>query len=240
MPIRSRPVSLSSLGSLRTVATLACALFLGAGAQAWALSDALPGYVPQQDQVEGGSEQIPLPEPSTADPSGEMPAGDAMRHDPDQPSPEILYDLDLLPEPVRRMRELIVEACRSGDLERLRPLIGTGQEATQLTLGALEGDPIDFLRDVSGDEEGQEILAILLEVLESGFVRLNAGTDEELFVWPYFFAVPLDDLTPAQRVELFTLVTAGDYQEMQSFGAYIFYRTAITPDGRWVYFVAGD
>jgi hypothetical protein len=41
-------------------------------------------------------------------------------------------------------------------------------------------------------------------------------------VWPYFFAVPLEELTAPQRVELFTLVTAGDYEEMKNFGAYIF------------------
>jgi hypothetical protein len=77
-------------------------------------------------------------------------------------------------------------------------------------------------------------------VLEAGFVRLYPGTDHESYVWPYFFAVPLEELTAPQRVELFTLVTAGDYEEMKNFGAYIFYRVAITPEGRWVFFVAGD
>jgi hypothetical protein len=52
--------------------------------------------------------------------------------------------------------------------------------------------------------------------------------------------VPLDRLTPPQRVELFKIVTAGDYEDMKSYGAYIFYRVGITPDGRWQFFVAGD
>ncbi|CAG0975228.1 MAG: hypothetical protein F9K19_22845 [Rhizobiaceae bacterium] len=160
--------------------------------------------------------------------------------DPNAPVPEIHYDLGALPEPVRRMRDLIVEAAKSGEIERLRPLVGTGDDTTQLALGGIDGDPIAFLEELSGDEGGQEILAILEEVLEAGYVHLDAGTSEELYVWPYFFAVPLERLTPPQRVELFKIVTAGDYEDMKSYGAYIFYRVGITPEGRWQFFVAGD
>lgn len=160
--------------------------------------------------------------------------------DPDAPIPEIQYDLAALPEPVRRMHGLIVEAAKSGDIEKLRPLIGMGDDTTQFALGGVDGDPIAFLGELSGDEGGQEILAILEEVLEAGYVHLDAGTAEELYVWPYFFAVPLEQLTPPQRVELFKIVTAGDYEDMKSYGAYIFYRVGITPEGRWQFFVAGD
>jgi hypothetical protein len=61
-----------------------------------------------------------------------------------------------------------------------------------------------------------------------------------MYVWPYFFAVPLDALTGRQRVELFKIVTAGDYEDMKNYGAYIFYRAGISPEGRWLFFVAGD
>ncbi len=160
--------------------------------------------------------------------------------DPNAPIPEIRYDLGILPEPVRRMHGLIVEAAKSGDMERLRPLIGMGDEATLFALGGIDGDPLTFLKELSGDEGGHEILAILEEVLEAGYVHLDEGTPEELYVWPYFFAVPLERLTPPQRVELFKIVTAGDYDDMTSYGAYIFYRVGISPDGRWQFFVAGD
>jgi len=59
-------------------------------------------------------------------------------------------------------------------------------------------------------------------------------------VWPYFQAMQLDKLTPEQRVELFRLVTAFDFREMQKFGSYNFFRAGISPDGRWQFFVAGD
>ena len=153
---------------------------------------------------------------------------------------EISHDVDALPAPVARMRSLIMEAARSGDLENLRPLIGRGAETTQLAFGDISEDPISYLRSISGDAEGHETLAILLEVLEAGYVRLDAGLPTELYVWPYFVALRLDTLTPVQRVELFKLVTAGDYEDMLSFGAYIFFRVGITPEGRWLFFVAGD
>mgnify|MGYP007032569780 FL=1 len=183
---------------------------------------------------------VPLPDPVVIprDPEGATPAEAA--EDDDEPVPDVLYDLSLLPEPVRRMRDLIVEACLSGDIERLRPLVSTGENATQLSFGDVAGDPVAFLRELSGDEEGHEILAILYEVLTAGYVRMGEGTPQEMYVWPYFFAVPLDALTAPQRVELFKIVTAGDYEDMKNYGAYIFYRTGISPEGRWLFFVAGD
>ncbi|MAW87776.1 MAG: hypothetical protein CMJ42_14745 [Phyllobacteriaceae bacterium] len=181
----------------------------------------------------------PQPEPDGADEPGD-PAGGETAKPRDIPMPEILRDISALPEPVQRMRELIMEAARTGEVERLRPLQGTGENMTSLSFGGIESDPIAFLRGTSGDGQGQEILAILLEVLEAGFVRMDPGTDHELYVWPYFYAAPLDKLSPPQKVELFKLVTAGDYEDMQAFGAYIFYRAGITPEGRWIFFVAGD
>lgn len=154
--------------------------------------------------------------------------------------PPILRDLALLPFPARRMHELILEAARTGDVEKLRPYIGYGNDTTMLSLGGIEDDPISFLKTLSGDSEGHEVLAILIEILESGFVHLDEGTEQELFVWPYFFAQPIDKLTPKQRVELFRIITYGDFEDMKSFGAYIFYRVGITPKGRWRFFVAGD
>ncbi len=162
------------------------------------------------------------------------------RIDPDAPLPEVMYDLSKLPEPVRRMHDLIVEACKSGDIEKLRPLIGNGNSGTQLSLTEVEGDAVTFLKGLSGDADGQEILAILEEVLDAGYVHLDAGKPQELYVWPYFFALPLDKLDAKQRVELFKIVTAGDYDDMKQFGAYIFYRVGITPAGHWAFFVAGD
>lgn len=207
------------------------------------------------DDVSPPGGAIPMPGPMGTPPStGQQPAApDAAkpdspadggsnrpRVDPEAPLPEVVYDLDKLPEPVRRMHDLIIEACKSGDIEKLRPLIGKGDSMTQLSLADIDGDAIAFLKGLSGDPDGQEILAILEEVLGAGYVHVDAGTPQELYVWPYFFALPLDKLDAKQRVELFKIVTAGDFDDMKQFGAYIFYRVGITPAGQWTFFVAGD
>ena len=154
--------------------------------------------------------------------------------------PTIERDVSKLPSPVREPRERILAAVETGDVEKLRPVVGTGEDATSLSIGGNEADPIDFLKEISGDGNGVEILAILKEVLETGYVHMDQGTDFELYVWPYFFAYPLDKLTGPQRVELFTIMTAGEVLDSEEFGSYIFYRVGIAPDGRWAFFVSGD
>jgi hypothetical protein len=184
-----------------------------------------------------------IPPPAPAAPPDQPPdtlKGHAQQPDQIEGSLQPQFDLATLPFPARRMRELLLEAAQSGDIEKLRPYIGESDDATMLSFGGVEGDPIDFLKSLSGDGEGYEILAILQDVLQSGFVHFDPGTENDLYVWPYFYGLPLDKLTPAQRVELYRLVTHGDYEDMKSFGAYNFYRIGITPQGRWRFFVAGD
>ena len=156
-----------------------------------------------------------------------------------EPAPEILRDEAVLPEPVRAMRRQLIEAARSGDIEALRGLMTAQPQPPAVSFGD-PGDPIEYLKALSSDAEGREILAILLEVLESGFVRVQPGTPDELYVWPYFAEHALDSLTPPQLVELFTLLTAADYEDMRSYGAYTFFRVGIAPNGRWLFFLAGD
>jgi hypothetical protein len=160
--------------------------------------------------------------------------------DPDAPLPAIEYDLTKLPEAVKTMHDKLVEAAKSGNAENLRALIGTGEETTQFSLDGTTEDPLKYLLSLSGDEGGQEILAILLEILDAGYVHLDVGTPQELYVWPYFFAIPLEKLDVKQKVELFKIVTSGDVDDMKSFGAYLFYRAGISPDGRWRFFLAGE
>ena len=160
--------------------------------------------------------------------------------DEEYPTPEIITDLSEVPFPVRKMRELILKAAKSGDIEKLRPYLGYGDDVTMLSLGGFEEDPIEFLKSLSGDKEGHEILAIMTEILEAPFVKIEEQAGNAVYVWPYFYSYPFDELTPEQRVHLFRIITYGDYEEMLSFGSYIFYRLGITPQGRWRFFVAGD
>jgi hypothetical protein len=185
-----------------------------------------------------GADEPDATDPNAAGPQGADPARPNV--DPNAPVPAVEYDLSKLPAPVRELHDKLVAAAKAGQIEAVRPMLKTGEDPTQLSLAGTDNDPITFLKSLSGDEGGQEILAILLEVLEAGYVHLDAGKPEELYVWPYFFAVPLDKLTDMQRVELFKLVTSGDYEDMKSYGAYIFYRVGISPDGKWQFFLAGE
>lgn len=152
---------------------------------------------------------------------------------------DIMTDVSLLPSAVQRTRQRILDAARSGDPEALRPLIESFEEPPMVQFDG-QTDAIRDLVAASGDPEGREILAILIEILQAGFVHLDPGTRNEVYVWPYFAHMALDNLSPEQMVELFTIVTAYDLEEMRNFGAYNFYRAGIAPDGQWVYFVAGD
>lgn len=182
---------------------------------------------------------VPAPGPIINKPAGQGSDTTPGAQDSSKPV-DVLYDISKVPEPVRHMREQIVEAAASGDLERLRPLLGTGASQTQVTVGEPTDDPIAALKDLSGDPDGDEILAIILDIVSTGFVHVGQGTSEDMYVWPYFAEKDLKTLTPPERVELLRIVTAGDLADMQEFGGYNFYRIGITADGKWKFFTAGD
>lgn len=200
---------------------------------------------PSETPPASGQDAWPQPE------SGEPGLNEAPSFEDDQPAPApsspseaeplpISYGDENLPTPVRDLRAKLIEIARAGEIEALRPYLETGAEPTGLAVQPVEGDPIAFLKQTSGDGEGVEILAILLEVLLAGHVLVGEGTEEAIHVWPYFTQVPLDRLTKPQMVELFEIVTAGDYAYMVENGAYDFYRVGISPGGRLEFFLTGD
>ncbi|WP_064706771.1 hypothetical protein [Rhizobium bangladeshense] len=192
-----------------------------------------------QNQPQGTTPGVPMADPLVNSQNGQGVDKTPGAQDASKPV-EVIYDISKAPEPVRKMRQQIVEAAASGDLERLRPLIGTGSDQTQVTVGEATDDPISTLKDLSGDPDGNEILAIMLDIMSTGFVHVGQGTAEDMYVWPYFAEKDLKSLTPPERVELLRIVTAGDFADMQEFGGYNFYRLGITPDGKWKFFTAGD
>jgi len=178
-----------------------------------------------------------VPDGKTLQPDTEPTGDTASAPSPDRP--QVLYSTDYLPKPVARMHSQLKEAALNGDLGRLRMVLESNEMPPTLSFGET-GDPIEFLKESSGDGEGYEILAILADILDAGFLHVDAGTPQEMYVWPYFARYPMDGLTPDQKVELYRIVTAGDFAEMQTFGAWNFYRLGIGPDGTLHYFVAGD
>jgi len=103
-----------------------------------------------------------------------------------------------------------------------------------------ESDPVAFWKSNYPDSDGVEVLSILVTILQTGFTHVDKGTPQEMYLWPYFTRMPVKNLTPEQKVELFRIITGSDYKDMLDFGAYSFYRLGIGPDGVWHFFVAGD
>jgi hypothetical protein len=192
-----------------------------------------------------GARSEPLKSPPTAPPLlvQQAPAADDKRTGhvislaPSSPVAEIITDLSRLPPPVARTRARILAAARSGQLQQLADLMN---ETTPIFSFTDDKDPVAFWKAVYPDSDGVEALSILITILETGFVQVDAGTPHEMYVWPYFVRMSLPALTPAQKVELFRIVTGADYKDMLAFGVYAFYRLGIGPDGTWQFFVAGD
>jgi hypothetical protein len=152
--------------------------------------------------------------------------------------PEIITDLSLLPEPVARMRARILAAARSGRLDQVAALMNTTPLKPVFSFKD-DKDPTIYWRSNFPESGGVEVLATLISILETGFVHVDEGTPQEVYVWPYFARVPLKGLSSEQKVELFRLVTGSDYRGMVDFGAYNFYRLGIGSDGAWHFFVTG-
>lgn len=227
--------------------TLSLIAYAAPAFQAHALS-ALQG-IPGSGEPAGAAAEKPAEEPAPGLPSPDplvkpAPAGD---QGADAPKPlnggkpaEAIYDINTVPEAVRKTRQLIVEAAASGNIEQLRPLLGSGAKATDVSVGETAGDPVNTLKELAGDPDGIEILSSILNIMATGFVHVSAGTPDEAYVWPYFAAKPLNTLTPPEKVELMRIVTAGDYQDMLDFGTYSFFRIGIAPDGTWKFFRSGE
>jgi hypothetical protein len=136
------------------------------------------------------------------------------------------------------MREAILAAVQSGRIEDLRIAV----ELNELKPAVADPpvpDPIAYWRNISGDGEGREILAILGQLLDAGYVTLPIGKDVEnnrVYVWPYFTELKINELTPAQEVELLRLVPAASFREMRKTGRYSHYRLGIGADGTWHFF----
>lgn len=152
---------------------------------------------------------------------------------------EILRDPGVLPDQAKRIRHAMMVAAMTGDIHAMRLPIEMN-EIPPLFADRKIADPIEYWTSISGDGEGREILSIVIKLFRAGFVRQSPGTGDEIFIWPYFAKLPIKDLTPAQQVELMTIVSPERFKAMQASGTYDFYRIGIAHDGTWHYFTQED
>jgi hypothetical protein len=175
------------------------------------------------------------PAPQAGVPPAQVPA----QASPKGAGGELATDLARLPEAVLATRARILAAARTGDLQQLVALMHAGADMPAFT-HTHKQDPAAYWKEMYPDSEGVEILSILISILQMEPVRVEAGTPQEIYVWPYFARLPIKSLTPEQKVELFQIVTGADYKGMLERGRYVFYQVGIGPDGAWRYFVSSD
>jgi hypothetical protein len=166
----------------------------------------------------------PLKAEKTVEQKADAPAGPV----------EILRDFQLLPPEVDRIRRAILSAAMTGQIEALRVPVEMN-EIPPIFAKDKVGDPVAYWKKVSADGNGREILAVLIQLFRTGYVR-KATTGGELYIWPYFAEMPLDKLTAAQEVELLTLVPPSRYKTMKASGRYDHYRIGIAANGTWHFF----
>jgi hypothetical protein len=154
-----------------------------------------------------------------------------------KPTLKIERDPATLPPRVSAMRDAILEAARSGDIEKMRAPIERNEMPPVFARGQ-KGDLVALLKNRAGDPQGRETLAILIDLLEAGWVRTNVGTPQEMYVWPWFAEVPPDQLTPPQVVEALRVMSPRDWAISLARGRYGFWKIGIAPDGTWHYFFA--
>ena len=145
------------------------------------------------------------------------------------------YDLNRLPEDTQQTLRDIVVAAQAGDLEEMRAVLEQNELRPMLSREKV-GDPIDFWKKNSVDGEGRDVLAAILNVFSSGYVRKGEGS-ESTYVWPYVAELDLSKLTPAQEVELYRIVPPEQARAMKQSGKYTYYRAGIGSDGVWHYFM---
>lgn len=172
---------------------------------------------------------------STTDPTDQEDGTDT----DDGPLPQIYYDDGALPNAVLKTRNALLLAARTGDLESLRPILEANKVKPIVSFGT-EQDPIAYWKDSSIDGTGRDILAEMIKIFSSGFVYINPGTAESMYIWPYHFVYPLDRLSAEQEVELYLLIPPEYREDMEAAGGYIGFRAGIDADGSLVFFVAGD
>jgi hypothetical protein len=162
--------------------------------------------------------------------------------------PETSRDLEALPEQVRRMRSLIIDAVRTGDSEALRKPIEWNEVPPSFGKGAPRGargpamasELVKLFRERSGDGAGRETMGQMLNLLAVGYARIHAGTRQEMFLWPYFAALDPRLLTPEQEVDAYRVLHADAVREWREKGRYPGWRLGIGPDGTWHFFAGAE
>jgi hypothetical protein len=162
--------------------------------------------------------------------------------EPSEPEPgcaaaelnRILPEEDL-PQPVADVRQRVFDAALACDYEALEQIALEQGEGFTFSYGAGPDDSAAVYWRELEERGAEQPLRVLATILTLPHTRNESGS----YAWPNAYSEsPTDEAWQA-------LVDAGIYtqeelESMKAGGMYLGYRTAITAEGDWQFFVAGD
>jgi hypothetical protein len=133
------------------------------------------------------------------------------------------------PDAVLRKRAAMLAAAQARDYDALAEL-SDPQQFEYTFGGAVEGGPAAYWRQAEARGEDPTPAEALAAILRMPYT-LSRG----LYVWPFAYDKTEDELTAYERQLLARLGKGGAFAD-----GYLGWRAGIDPDGRWLFFVAGD
>lgn len=147
----------------------------------------------------------------------------------------LTYGEQNLPPAVEDVRKRVFDAAIACAYDTLEEIALEKGEGFTFSYGATES-AADYWRELEESKTAEPPpLRALATILTMPYTRNESGS----YAWPTAYSeAPTDEAWEA-------LVTAGLYSQeqidsMKAAGSYLGYRTAITADGDWQFFVAGD
>jgi hypothetical protein len=140
-----------------------------------------------------------------------------------------------LPQPVAEVRKRIFDAAVACDYDALEQIALEQGEGFTFSYGA-DTDASEYWRRIEEEStEEPKPMRALVTILTMPYTRNESGS----YAWPTAY-----DESPTEEAWR-VLVVSGLYPQeqidsMKAAGSYLGYRTAITADGDWQFFVAGD
>lgn len=149
-----------------------------------------------------------------------------------------ISDLTLLPAPVLQIRDKILAACATGDVEALRiPIDWNETRPLFAKSGAFKAgtDPIEILKALSFDRKGRETVSIIRAIFAQPCVSIARGPTT-LYEWPAFARLEQAPSNEREAHAQWRCVRFADLTRSNAEGKPHATRIGIAADGVWHYF----
>ena len=133
------------------------------------------------------------------------------------------------------MRAAIQSAVESGDIAELKGAMDLNELKPEFG-GPAGVDPISYLKGLSADGTGKDVLAVIGRLLDGTWAAIPGGRDIEnnrIYVWPHFAEVKLDALSAEEQAALAALVGEEAAKAIVASGRWQGWRLSIGAGGVW-------